>query len=232
MTDRPELMLRLTHTLAGLPTRDPLPMRMCVAFVRIVDAYSGAITLGFASSERTLLCATDQFAARYEDVQDVVREGPSLDAFRTGEIVASASEEDQGARWPGLSAAITRSTSTVHAIPIRPESTIMGVLTVHGSEGVVLSATHDEMQFLSDAVGAAIVGEMPAHDGESRLWTERDRVSQATGMVVAQLGISPADALAVLRAHAFAHEATVVSVSRLVVDRVLDFSLTDPRGDR
>jgi hypothetical protein len=231
LPDHPELLLRLTHTLAALPARDPLPLRMCLAFVNIVDARSGAITLGFASSERTLLSATDSISARYEDVQDIVREGPSLDAYRTREIVASASEEDQRGRWPGLASALTEVPATVHAIPISPDSTMLGVLTVHGAAGVVLRASAEELQFLSDAVGAAIIGEMPAYDGESRLWTERDRVSQATGMVVAQLGIAPADALAVLRAHAFAHESTVVAVSRLVVNRMLDFARTDPRSD-
>jgi hypothetical protein len=32
------MMLRLTHTVARLPADDPLPLRMCVAFVQIVDA--------------------------------------------------------------------------------------------------------------------------------------------------------------------------------------------------
>ena len=58
----------------------------------------------------------------------------------------------------------------------------------------------------------------------------RDRVSQATGMVVAQLKITPTDALALLRAHAFAHGTTVAEVSRGIIGRELDFA-ADRQGD-
>jgi hypothetical protein len=58
-------------------------------------------------------------------------------------------------------------------------------------------------------------------------WAVRDQVDQATGMVVAQLRVSPADALAVLRAHAFAHSTTLAEVSGWVLDRTLDFSNTE-----
>jgi transcriptional regulator with GAF, ATPase, and Fis domain len=226
MPNHPELMLRLTRTLARLPSGDPLPLRMCLAFVQIVEARSGSITLGYDSSERTLLCATDDAAARYEDAQDFLREGPSLDAFRTGLVVASQSLEDQGHRWPGLASSMTESWDTVRAIPIHPDAAVMGVLTVH--DGPHLADEDDEeLTFLADAIGAAIVGELPAHDDVSQLWSERDRVSQATGMVIAQLRISSTDALALLRAHAFAQNTSVVEVSRSVVERRLDFSRPD-----
>jgi hypothetical protein len=104
----------------------------------------------------------------------------------------------------------------------------MGVITVH--DGPDMLADEAELSFLADAIGAAIVGDLPANDDESQLWNERDRVSQATGMVIAQLGIGAADALALLRAHAFAHEVSVVEVSRSVVDRTLDFSRPERGG--
>jgi hypothetical protein len=226
--NRREMMLRLTHTVARLPADDPLPLRMCVAFVQIVDAKGGSIAVGFASSERTLLCATDETSSRYEDAQDFLREGPSLDAFRTGRLVASLSVEDQEHRWPGLVSSLSRPASTIRAIPIRPGSAVMGVLTVH--DGPHMMKDEEQLSFLADAIGAAILGDLPTHDDESRLWSERDRVSQATGMIIAQLGIGPTDALALLRAHAFAHEISVVEVSRSVVDRTLDFSRPD-RGE-
>jgi hypothetical protein len=175
-----------------------------------------------------LLCATDETSSRYEDAQDFLREGPSLDAFRTGRLVASLSVEDQEHRWPGLVSSLSRPASTIRAIPIRPGSAVMGVLTVH--DGPHMMKDEEQLSFLADAIGAAILGDLPTHDDESRLWSERDRVSQATGMIIAQLGIGPTDALALLRAHAFAHEISVVEVSRSVVDRTLDFSRPD-RGE-
>ncbi len=225
MPDRSELMLHLTHTLAHVAPHEPLPLRLCLAFVRIVGGQDGAIVVGVTLAERTLLCATGEVAERYEDAQELVREGPGLDAFRTGLSVSSGSPEDQWRRWPQLAASMPQPpTGAVHALPIHPDSAVMGVLTVHSDADTQMGLSLAEMQFLTDAVGAAIIGELPSYDDESRLWTQRDKVSQATGMVVAQLGVGPADAVAVLRAHAFAHETSVLEVSRRVLLRDLDFS--------
>jgi hypothetical protein len=46
-------------------------------------------------------------------------------------------------------------------------------------------------------------------------------------MVVAQLGVRPDDALALLRAHAFALEIELDEVAEAVLTRRLDFSETD-----
>jgi hypothetical protein len=46
-------------------------------------------------------------------------------------------------------------------------------------------------------------------------------------MIVAQLRIRPNDALAVLRAHAFAHGSTVAVVADAVLRRELDFRIDD-----
>jgi len=64
-------------------------------------------------------------------------------------------------------------------------------------------------------------GEEQAWD---RSWGSRAEIHQATGMVVAQLGISAADALARLRAHAFAEQRLLSEVARDVVARRLRFA--------
>jgi AmiR/NasT family two-component response regulator len=52
----------------------------------------------------------------------------------------------------------------------------------------------------------------------------RAEVHQATGMVLVQLGIGPADALARMRAHAFVNQRLLIDVARDVVDRRLVFT--------
>jgi hypothetical protein len=46
-------------------------------------------------------------------------------------------------------------------------------------------------------------------------------VSQATGMLVAQLGVEPAEALVRLRAHAYATNRSATDVARDILDRQL-----------
>jgi AmiR/NasT family two-component response regulator len=58
------------------------------------------------------------------------------------------------------------------------------------------------------------------------MWSARAELHQATGMVIAQLNIPADDALALLRAHAYAHDTTLGDVAQQVITRQLDF-----RGD-
>jgi hypothetical protein len=229
--DRSTLVFELTQELSRVTSTEPFPLRLCRAFTKFADADGGAISMGFATSERMLLCVTDDLVSLFEDVQDTLREGPTLDAFRTARPVVCATWDEQARRWPVLMESMPSSVSStlLYAFPMLPEQTLVGVISLHVRPSRTLARSAAELDFLADVVGAAIVGGFPAEDDHHALWSERDKVSQATGMIVAQLGISPADALAVLRAHAFAHEGTVAEISRAVLARELVF--TDPDGN-
>jgi AmiR/NasT family two-component response regulator len=65
-----------------------------------------------------------------------------------------------------------------------------------------------------------------AGDPSQQCWAElnslsRAEVSQATGMLVAQLGVEPTEALVRLRAHAYATGRTATDVARDILDRRL-----------
>lgn len=233
MEDRPVLLRHLTRVLAGTPPQAPLPLRLCLAFIEILDAEGAAITIGYAAPNRATLCATDHLADRAEDSQDVLREGPSLDAHRTRTAICGLALVEQATRWPMLTQALDREGRPVvlHAFPMRPDSEVLGVVSAYQTHERGLARSCAEAQFLADAIGVAVLGGLDAQDDADQLWVTRDRVSQATGMVVAQLRIAPPDALALLRAHAFAHGTTVAEVSRGVLSRQLDFA-TDGQGDR
>jgi hypothetical protein len=229
MEEHATLVSELTRELTRVTPQEPFPLRLCRAFTRFSGADGAAISLGFATTERTLLCFTDDLVSLFEDVQDTLREGPSLDVFRTRRPVVPGSEDEQARQWPVLMESLPSSVSStlVYAFPMLPDQVLVGVVSLHVRSGGSLSRTPDELDFLADVIGAAIVGGVPVEESKHAVWSERDKVSQATGVVVAQLGIGPADALAVLRAHAFAHEASVAEISRAVLDRELDFSDPD-----
>jgi hypothetical protein len=81
-------MVRLTRLLARTEPSQPLADRLIAALTPTLEMDGGAITLGYEAAERSTLSATDPLAERVEELQDVLREGPSLDAFRTGRPVA------------------------------------------------------------------------------------------------------------------------------------------------
>jgi hypothetical protein len=81
-------------------------------------------------------------------------------------------------------------------------------------------ATAPLLDLMNDDLQAAV------NDPKSNAWAElhalsRAEVSQATGMLVAQLNVEPAEALIRLRAHAYATGRSSTDVARDIIDRRL-----------
>jgi len=237
MIDRVGLLAEWARAVANTEGQFSLPMRLCRACAEILDTDGGSITLAYTQPARVTLCATDANAARLEDLQDVLGQGPGPDAYTSGETVIARLETDSPSNpWLMLSDAAGAALgfpATLYAFPIRPEAVVLGVLTLYQQRARPLAREVSAAQFLADALGAALL-----RDPDSRTemapgpWASRALVHQATGMVIAQLRVGPEDALALLRAHAFAHGVTLVEVAGLVVSRELDFRLDDDgRGE-
>lgn len=229
MADPGELLSQFMRALSAQPTPG-LPRRMCAAFAHVVGADGAAIALGSSEGERSLLAATDKRTEQIEDLQDMLGEGPSLRALiGDGPAILRASDDAQAA-WPILTSSLADHSAfhgvlALYAFPMQPQQQVLGVLTVVQTRRPDLRVSLEEAQLLANAVGVAVLGDVWSDDATESRWLERDRVSQATGMVIAQLGVSPADAVAVLRAHAYAMDVTLSEVSRHVVDRSLRFTI-------
>jgi hypothetical protein len=229
--DRTTLLARLARLIAEADADLPLETRLCHAFLTIMAGEGAALTVAYTRPERVTLCVTDDIAARLEDLQDVLGEGPGPTAYVTGEIAIADVRAENG-QWPLFTDAARKipGVSALYSVPVRPwNDGVLGVLTVHqnGAEPV----DSERAQFLANAIGAALVKDSPVEsDLRSGPWSTRSQVHQATGMVVAQLRISPEDALALLRAHAFSHDTTLGSVAEQVTGRRLQFT-DDPESE-
>jgi len=74
-------------------------MRLCRAATHLLRLDGGAITVGWATPARATICATDPVAARLNDLQEVVGDGPSYEADRT-QMTTEASANAIRRRWP------------------------------------------------------------------------------------------------------------------------------------
>jgi hypothetical protein len=228
MDNPSQALTRLTRALVGTEPAAPLALRLCNALVTVAGLGGGSITIGFAESERTTLCATDETAEKIEDLQDLLREGPGLDAFSTGETVV-LSRDEQHRAWPLLVQALgdNHRPELLLGVPMSPRSEVLGAATLYSHENEPPALDLSELGFLVNAIGVAILGTVERNDDAEVVWSSRDLVHQATGMVVAQLRIRPQDALAVLRAHAFAHSTTLTAIADAILRRELDFRTDD-----
>ena len=74
-------------------------------------------------------------------------------------------------------------------------------------------------------IAAALVADAPTqHQAGHGPWSERAEVHQATGMVVAQLGLPEEDALALIRAHAYSRDQSVGRTAKDIIEHRLTFS--------
>jgi hypothetical protein len=223
--DPTSLLSRLAQLIADDDQRRPLEARLCRAYLAILGGDGAAITLSYNDPDRVTLFATDDIAARLEDLQDVLGEGPGPTAYRSEAITVADLRIDQS-QWPLFADAARAVPGAVllYAVPIRPWNVgSIGVLTVH-QDGGDLPASN-RAQFLANAIGAALAKD-PPDESELRSgpWATRSEVHQATGMVIAQLHVSPEDAIALLRAHAFSHNISLPEVAQEITSRRLHFS--------
>lgn len=154
-------------------------------------------------------------------------EGPSRDAFRGDvEVMIDDLAVDGAGRWPAFTtAARGMGVAAVYAFPARLGAIRVGGLLVHDArvEGLDAACRTDARVF-TELCSTLMVDHQAGLDGSAIAatgWPTRAVTHQATGMVSAQLATSLPDALARLRAHAFAEGRLLEDVARDVVERRL-----------
>ncbi len=228
VTDRALLLALLARRVAAAPAGLSLAARLAAASRDILQVAGLSITIETATANRVTLAATDHVSDELERLQDVLQEGPCWDAYLTGEPQQTdLSEADEG-RWPEFCSAAREAVGlrTLFGLPMQLQGSVVGVISAHQSHADKdLQGGLDAGLFLADAVGAALLLDPQQHDphGHAGPWSSRAEIHQATGMVIAQLHVNPDDALAILRAHAYAHNTTLDDIAEQIIGRRLDF---------
>lgn len=228
-------LARFARLLAEMNGEGSLAARLCEASRRMLDGDGVALTLDYLRQGRLTLYASNEQAAGLEDLQEVVGEGPGYDAARTGSIVVATFGPDDDGQWDALRERLGHGTfqGTIVAIPLSGEGVQVGVMTLHRSTSIERENV-EEAGFIGATVGAAIIEH--SHDIATRqdghdAWVHRSKIHQATGMIVAQVGIRPEDAMALLRGQAFARGVTLEAVAQEIIDRRINFRDFTIEGD-
>ncbi len=227
MTDRPTLLSRLAFAVAQDTPNDPLPWRICRATKDLLGVDGASITLENSTPNRLTLCSTDSRSSDLENLQDVLGEGPCRDAFDRDRTVRTALDDAAARRWPRFipaAAEVVGLQGLLWSIPMRSGADVIGAVSLYRMDGHELTEPPESAQFLADALAVTLVRDplSASTQPDPRDWGSRAQVHQATGMLVGQLGLAADDALAILRAYAFAHGAQLVDVARDVIARRLD----------
>jgi hypothetical protein len=232
------------------------------AFLDLLPITGVSIAVFADATKRSTIYASDPVAARIDELQFDLGEGPSFDAVSTsratliGDIGHAAPD-----LWPMFAEGVALTTArALFVFPLMMGAICVGVASLYRDSPGDLD--NDDVD-TGMATARSIAGPSLRHavrlseqespngdgtidvaggattgldtNGESATDTGRAielrrDIHQATGMVLAQLDISPTDAFSRIRAHAFSTNRTVQEVARDVLSRRLDFNQLSDDG--
>jgi hypothetical protein len=215
--------------LSGL---DELCSTLCASFMDALPVSGAALSAFSGSSQETALRASDELAARLDELQFDLGEGPRWEAAQSRlpvllPFVRSIPHE----KWPVFAKALLDTKAeALFVFPLIVGAMDIGVVELYRTTpGELNDSDLAKARELADKAAWNLLRRMlvpdPGDDAQSSgLSPSRREIHQATGMVLAQTGGTAADALLLLRGYAFANGRSVRDISEEVLDRRLDFT--------
>lgn len=205
---------------------------LCAPFVAALPIDSAAILTLVAPFDVVIFCSSNALAAELADAEIDLGDGPGWEALRRHATVREPRLiESRSGSWPAFRSSLGRFDLTgLYAVPLSIGSLDIGAidLYLHNDQQLSEQDLHDA-SVMADLTAMHVFRHAMEHrdddqdaDDDAAPYSRRE-VHQATGMVIAQLNVSPTDALLLLRAHAFALGRPVRSVAADIVARRLTF---------
>lgn len=202
--------------------------RLCELCVSSLDISGASVQLIASEPHRVTVHATDRVAARLDELQVELGEGPAVDAARTtGPVLEDELEHAGTLRWPWFSpAAVRLGVAAAYAWPVQVGATSLGVLGLYRQRsGALADAEVADVAAVADAVAIVLLDTPEIGSVDVLVWVLTDQtrfraeVHQATGMLTVQLDLGILDAFARLCAAAYADGRSVGELAHDIVTR-------------
>ncbi|MFG2465190.1 GAF domain-containing protein [Streptomyces canus] len=229
--------VRISDVIAeGVRGADPaeIPGKLCVAAVRLLPVAGASVSLR-SDGMPVQLSASGPRAERLSELQATLGDGPCTSAAKTRATVLAAdlTSGRDADRWPVFAQQATAAgIRAVYSMPLGNDTVCVGTLDLY--RDVPGELTRRELR-IAELVASVMTVALTALPREQENGTEgddlwlsglakaHDEVYQAVGMIMVQLGVDSDEALARLRADAFADSRTALEVAHDVVGHVKRF---------
>ena len=206
--------------LTGLTDRCVSLLGVSAAGVMLASPEGG---LGLAASSSEAMRLLELF-----ELQE--REGPCLDAFRTGERVEQEHLEAGSGRWPSFSAAaLAAGFRSALALPLQLREVTLGALNLLSvtrapmdEADVIVARAFADLAALSISQHRVTADAKRLNEQLSEALTSRVVIEQAKGVLSERAGIDLAEAFSRMRAYARNSNRRLTDVARAAVDGSLD----------
>jgi hypothetical protein len=203
---------------------------LCCICAEALGVSGAAVALMLGDHDPGHIAASDERAALIVDLQFTSGEGPTIDAHRRGRPVLEP-ELTAATRWPAFAPeAVAAGAEAVFALPLQIGAARFGALTFYRDrpgplgEGLLTDAL--AMADVASEITLRLQAQVPPgslHQVLDQLAAKRTVLYQATGMILVQLDVGLEEAVAALRARAYAADRPVGDVAADVVTRRVRF---------
>ena len=133
---------------------------------QLLDVAAAGLLLATPRHQLQLMAATSEKIHDLELFQLQADQGPCLDCYASGQPMSVADVQTEAARWPRFAAAAAEAGfASVHAVPMRAASTVLGALGLFGTGvGELNDADRLVAQTLAHIACVAILQDHPAGD--------------------------------------------------------------------
>lgn len=211
---------------------DPVVARLCRLCERAVSSLPAAgagLSVVAQGNQFSLLAAADPASERLEELQLVLGEGPCIDAAaaRRPALIADLRQVEP-TRWPVYAGAMRDAgIGAIFAFPLQIGAAQLGVLDLFRAEPGPLSGSELRHAFdlADEAVTILLDGQEQRGAGraDDDVMAGPGELFQAQGMVMIQIGGTLAEAMARIRAHAYAENRRLIDVAREILGHDLRF---------
>ena len=179
-----------------------------------------------AGTTNGVVAASDDHSRDVDELQFATGEGPCHEAFAARRPVLTPDLRSViDGRWPGYSsAALDAGVGAVFAFPLQVGAVVLGVMDVYADRAGSLSQEQVAAALTCAQLATEILidGDLFSIDGRldrdlSTVLDHRAEIYQAQGMVVVDLGVEPAEALARMRAHAFGNGQPLIDLAHTII---------------
>jgi hypothetical protein len=194
---------------------------LCRSLTTHLDMLGVAVSLTSGRGSAGVVAASDEHCRQLDELQFAAGEGPSYDSVLGGRPVLTPDLSAVGTRqWPGYAAtAVAVGVTGVFAFPLQVGAVCLGVLNVYADRPGSLTQERLQMTLTFARIATEILldgdllrgGELEPGLGDAL--AHRAEIYQAQGMLMVALELGAAEALARMRAHAFARDLTLLALA-------------------
>ena len=200
--------------------------KLCRAATRLVRVSGACVHVLDGTQAGGVVASSDPVARRIGEAVFTAGEAPGLDAFEHSRPVFAPYLLEEGpSRWPGFVDAVCDSgMRACFSLPLHVGAARLGVLELYADVPGPLQPDQVSwcLTFADLAIELLLEAPPPSSAGVanaaiSQALDRRSEIYQAQGMVTVDLGVGLAEALALMRAHAFARDLSLVDVAREII---------------